>query len=292
MEQFMLSQKENKEHSTQLVPYSYYRSDIPDGMPDVALHWHTEMEINFIREGKGCYQVGEEHAVCEAGDIVIIPPNILHSVYPAENMKVSTDTLVFNMDFIGASVPDRASVSYIRPVMNGSAVVNAFINKSGCGYGEYSACLDNAFEYLKKRPDYFELGLKSELIKFIYLLFSNKDAEIKSRDSRSRHNADKIKKALLYIQENYRNEITVSQLAEMCHFSEQYFISFFKKAVGISCVSYINQFRLKTAAEMLKTTEMSVSETAFECGFRNLSNFNRQFKEYFKVTPKEFRKQT
>ena len=81
MEHFMLSQKENKEHSTQLVPYSYYRSDIPDLLPDSAIHWHTEMEINYVRSGEGLYQVGSEHRVCRAGDIIVIPPNVLHSVY-------------------------------------------------------------------------------------------------------------------------------------------------------------------------------------------------------------------
>lgn len=290
MEHFMLSQKENKEHSTQLVPYSYYRSDIPDLLPDSAIHWHTEMEINYVRSGEGLYQVGSEHRVCRAGDIIVIPPNVLHSVYPIDDKKISTDTLVFHMDFIGAAFPDRASVTYLRPFFNGNVSVTPFIESGMKGYEDYTDCLVNVFRYLTERPKYFEIGLKAELTRFIYLLFANSDAVLKSGDGRSAHNADKIKTALLYIQENYKSEITIKELAQMCHFCEQYFITFFRKVVGISCVAYINQFRLKTAAEMLRTTDMSVSEIAFECGFRNLSNFNRQFKDYFRTTPKEFRK--
>ena len=55
------------------------------------------------------------------------------------------------------------------------------------------------------------------------------------------------------------------------------------------CVEYIMQFRLKKAGEELENADKSVSEIAFDCGFRNLSNFNRHFKEYFGVVPKDFR---
>lgn len=163
MEHFMLSQKENKEHSTQLVPYSYYRSDIPDLLPDSAIHWHTEMEINYVRSGEGLYQVGSEHRVCRAGDIIVIPPNVLHSVYPIDDKKISTDTLVFHMDFIGAAFPDRASVTYLRPFFNGNVSVTPFIESGMKGYEDYTDCLVNVFRYLTERPEYFEKVLKLSL---------------------------------------------------------------------------------------------------------------------------------
>lgn len=285
MESFLLmSQKENKLHSTQLKPFSFYHSRIPENAPDVALHWHTEIEINMVIEGKGYYQVGDKHITAVEGDIVIISPNILHSVYT--DTHIESSTFVFSPELLGVSFYDKASVSYIRPIINGIKIFSPFINSQTDNYTEIYQCVKNIFDIGKNESEFYELILKSELYKLIYMLYSNRKM-ISQNDSPKYF--DKIKTALQYIQENYQENITVSELAELCHFSKAYFMSFFKKNVGIPCVEYIMQFRLKKSAEALKTTDKSIAEIAFDCGYRNLSNFNRHFKSYFGVVPKDFR---
>ena len=279
-----MSQKENKRHSTQLKPFSFYYCRIPDDMPDVALHWHPEIEINMLTEGEGQYQVGDSRIHAKKGDIIIVTPNILHSVYT--NTRIESNTFVGSMDFIGSTFYDKASVSYIRPIINGAKVFSPLITESDEYYNEISECVSRLFEIGNKKEDFYELMLKSELYRLIYLLYSYGKIKVQN-DSAKR--LDKIKMALQYIQENYQEELRVSELADLCHFSKAYFMSFFRKNVGIPCVEYIMQFRLKKAGEELKNTDKSVSEIAFDCGFRNLSNFNRHFKEYFGVVPKDFR---
>jgi transcriptional regulator, araC family (arabinose-binding/dimerisation), putative len=67
-------------------------------------------------------------------------------------------------------------------------------------------------------------------------------------------------------------------------------MNFFKKQLGISCMEYIIQYRLKKAAHLLQHSDQAIIDIASQSGFNNLSNFNRQFKKYYQVTPSQYRK--
>lgn len=82
----------------------------------------------------------------------------------------------------------------------------------------------------------------------------------------------------------------IEQLAELCHFSPTHFMNFFKKQLGISCMEYIIQYRLKKAAHFLQHSDLAIIDIASQSGFNNLSNFNRQFKKYYQITPSQYRK--
>lgn len=285
------SQKEKKLHSTALTPYTYFYCVLPcSSHPNVPLHWHSEMEIDYVLSGTALYQVCDKSFEAKQGDIIVVGPNILHSVHPGEDCTLISDTLIFHLDFLGASSADKTAVSYLRPLMNSnSTIVSPFITQDNPAYKDYSECLNKLFMWVKEQSEYFELGMKCELLRFIQLIYANGLVAQQGITTKRTVYVDKIKLALQYIQDNYKDEIMVSDLARLCHFSKAYFMNFFKQSVGMSCIEYLNQFRLRAASEMLRTTDTQISEVAFECGFRNLSNFNRQFRKCFNLTPRVFR---
>lgn len=81
------SARENRVHSSETKPYSYYECSIPDGFVCVPMHWHSEFELNYIREGSAEFICGEKRFNSSKGDIIITQPNILHSIYPHENTR-------------------------------------------------------------------------------------------------------------------------------------------------------------------------------------------------------------
>ena len=99
-----------------------------------------------------------------------------------------------------------------------------------------------------------------------------------------------MKVILDYISEHYKETITIEELAEILHFSPQYFMRFFKKYTGMTCLDYINEYRLNTAAKLLLETNWTISEIAEEVGLGNVSYFNRLFKRKYEMTPREYRK--
>ena len=78
-------------------------------------------------------------------------------------------------------------------------------------------------------------------------------------------------------------------MAEFCGFSCSHFMRWFKKMTGVSFTAYVNERKLAAAAEKLRQTEDKILAVSQETGFLNLSNFNRQFKKRYGVTPREYR---
>ena len=99
-----------------------------------------------------------------------------------------------------------------------------------------------------------------------------------------------IRPAIEYINDNFSEAVTVEKLAEITHISKSYFMRLFKETAGVGAIEYLSQLRIKKVCEILLKTDKTAAEAAFECGFRNISNFNRQFRKFAGCTPKEYRK--
>ena len=92
-----------------------------------------------------------------------------------------------------------------------------------------------------------------------------------------------------YIAKNYRDEIRLSTLAELAGMSPSAFLRFFTLHTGRNPSEYINEMRLGYASRLLVDTSKGIAEICYDCGFNNLSNFNRIFRKKKNCSPSEFR---
>ena len=100
-----------------------------------------------------------------------------------------------------------------------------------------------------------------------------------------------MKAAIEYIQEHYRQPITVSQLAQLSHMSDGHFCRLFKRYTFKTPVQYVNGVRLSAAADLLMESGRKELDIALETGFNSLSYFIGVFKQNMGCTPTEFRRQ-
>lgn len=281
--------KEKRIHSSGVKPFSYYKCVIPDHFYCVPMHWHSEFEISFIREGSAEFIYGGNNSLekftSAKGDIIITQPNVLHSIYPCGHTSQVYDTLVFSPELFGSIETDRYFAQCIRPLMDGSMRINTHITPCHHYYAELALTAENIFSCAKGDSPQLDMLMRSELIKLFWLL----ETEGEQITDSGKYDSD-IRPALEYVAEHFRENITVAELAESVHLSESYFMNRFKKQVGISAVEYISHFRIDTACRELIGSKKSVLEVAFDCGFRNISNFNRQFKRITGCSPTEYRK--
>ena len=117
------------------------------------------------------------------------------------------------------------------------------------------------------------------------VLASSSFAKITDIHSESR----RIQKVQNYINERYQQDIRLNQLAELVGMAPSAFSRFFKLRTGKTLSDYITDIRIGYAARMLVDTQRSIAEICYDCGFNNLSNFNRIFKKKKNCSPKEFR---
>lgn len=213
------------------------------------------------------------NGLSEAGDIIVIAPKMLHAVYRLKGASQCYDTLVFSTDMLGGAYNDRCSQHFFRPLSNGGLAIKTRVTKSHCRYNELKACAEKIFSCAQKNDIRGDLMLKAELLQLLAILAENGDISL--ADSKYPKQAELIRPALEYINAHFTQGITVEYLAEAPHLSKSYFMRIFKEIVGVGAVEYTNQLRIRKACKLLIQTEKTISEIGYECGFSNLSNFNR-----------------
>ncbi|MDE7212732.1 MAG: AraC family transcriptional regulator [Lachnospiraceae bacterium] len=280
--------EEPNKHSSVLVPYSYYRGVMPDYYPAVTLHWHKEFEICMILSGKCTFRRGNESFTAKPGDIIIVQPNEIHSIYPINGGRVSYDLLLFHPRIITGGSDDRLYMELLEPIISGKSIIKAPICGSNPYYGEISILMENIFTCARNNTAQQDLLLKSELMRFFWLLIESREIQI--ADNEKVGLAETMSPVIEYIAENFSENITVDELAKRAHLSKSYFMKCFKKFSELTVTEYINQVRIRAVCELLLNTDRKVAEIAFSCGFRNIPNFNRRFKETVSCTPYEYRR--
>lgn len=110
-----------------------------------------------------------------------------------------------------------------------------------------------------------------------------------SREIVSSPDREQLKEVLQEISVKSSENLSVADMAKFCGWSSSHFMRWFKKMTGDSFTSYVNDRRLAEAAEALRQTDDKILTISQDAGFMNLSNFNRQFKKRYGVTPREYR---
>ncbi|MFC3928097.1 helix-turn-helix domain-containing protein [Streptococcus caprae] len=274
---------------SQLFPFKFYQTYVQNGIPDVLFHWHPEMEINFVRKGRARYHIDYDFFESQAGDIILIRPNAMHSIHPIEQDEHLVDTFQFHLDLIGNAARDYISISYLQPLQNNNSKFITRIRKTDPGYQDLADCLNQIFQLTQEPGRHFELLLKAKLTEFLYLVYFHKLVKRKNTDDLYRKN-EKIRDIIDHIQEHYAEDLTIESLAERMGYSKTHFMTVFKQHTGSTATEFIIQIRLQKASHELVQSMKPILEIATEVGFNNLSNFNRQFKLYYQMTPSQYRK--
>lgn len=284
-----LKLKEDRQHGNFLLPYVWYKSIMPEYYSSYPVHWHDEFEVIIIKKGKMNININLNNIVVNEGDIVFVKPKVLHGFGQYEEEEVETATVVFSLSMMSAQVADACSVKYFTPLIEGTLDFPEIIHPGDACYKNVRNCLLNMSKVYHDNDIFFELSIKSELFKMFYYLFKEYCTE-RIISATNNSDATTIKKIIEYIQTHYQQTITIAALAEVAGLSEHYLMRYFKQNMGITCVDYINEYRLNIATHLLAETDYPVGIIAEKCGIPNASYFNRLFKKTFGITPKDYRR--
>ncbi len=280
--------KEKRQHGSMQVPYSYYDCRVPNYFSGVPLHWHGEMELNYVKRGTGYFQYEDRLITVHTGDIILIQPNLVHAILPDKHESMFYDTIVFHQNMLIGGYDDRSYTEILQPIFSARRRVLAPISPDAPGYPALCASVLQIFRCVHDNLAVSDLLLKSELLRFFYLLAAT--PSLCTDRTATPALAENLRPVLAYIQEHSADPLTIEELASLSHLSKSHFMSCFKQTFGLGAIEYLTQVRLRTACEALRSTTRSVSEIAYDAGFRNLSNFNRQFRSKVGCTPQAYRK--
>ena len=282
--------KENTKHGDFMLPFTEYPVKMPEMYTSFPLHWHDEMEIVLVQEGALEINIDLEIFQAHEGDIVLLKPCTLHGFKQLESYHAIYHTILFQMNILNNNVSDACAMKYFNPFLENRYAYLKVISRNAEGSEKIRSCLESLLQSYKTKNDFYELEIKSQLFHLFYLLFTSAFEKKNTVSGVRSDTVHHVKLILDYISEHYMETITIEELAEMLHFSPQYFMRFFKKYTGVTCLDYINDYRLNTAAKLLLETDKAISNIAEEVGLGNVSYFNRLFKRKYEMTPREYRK--
>jgi AraC-like DNA-binding protein len=252
------------------------------------IHNHAVYELNYVEHAAGVRRiVGDSTEVIGDFDLVLITSADLEHVWEqnicqSENIREITVQFDFNIsedDLLG-----RNPFESIRRMMNEAKKGLCFplkaIMKVYPMLDKLSSINDGFYAVTQFMSILYELSL----CEGARTLATSSYAKISVEDDSRR-----ILKVKNYINKYYMDEIRLATMADMAGMSPSAFSRFFKLHTGRNLIDYIIDIRLGYASRMLVDTAESISKISFECGFNNLSNFNRVFKRKKGCSPSEFR---
>lgn len=252
------------------------------------VHVHPEYELNFIENAKGAQRVVGD-SIEEIDDLelcLIGNENLEHAWmnHHCESREIHEITIQFHKDLFLESLLNKKQFHTVSVMLENAKKGMVF---SRLVIEKVKTRLDNLY---RSQNGFFSV---LELLSILYELSIDQNSRIlcsstfnkqdESSDSR------RIQKVINYLNSNYQNEIRLLDVANHVNMSEVSFSRFMKKRTGKNYIEYLNDLRLGIASRFLVDTTKTISEISFECGFNNLSNFNRIFKKRKGFTPKEFR---
>lgn len=263
-----------------------YNSNIPvkityASVREYPLHWHNSVEIIYVLRGMVNISIDTDNYSIFENEIEIINVNESHRIYSSEDNFV----LIFHID---SSFLEK----YYKDIDNIFFYTNT--SKEGSQESEEYLVLKTLLaeilcEMVKKQEDYDE-EIESILIKLLFHIINNFHYLISGENDLSEEQFDRYHRISKYIFNNYNNNITLQDIAKKEFLSPDYLSHDFKNATGYSFTDLLNLTRVEEAMKLLLDSNMSLTEISEEVGFSHTRYLNKHFKNYYHLTPLQFRR--
>lgn len=257
--------------------YSYEKAEF-----DTPWHYHPEFELTYILSGRGIRYVGNGFEYFEEDDLVLLGPNLPHCWKNTGKQHGRAGAIVIHWD-------------------------NTLLGNNNREYNAIAELFAKAQHGIKYLPGFstkvkerllrmIELPAFERLIEFLSILnelATNGNGQILSTiavDASVRnYDHQRINAVYQFVRSRYQEKITLSQIASEVHMSEEAFSRFFSKMMNKPFFTFLNEYRINAACQLLVETDRPVSDVAMASGFETLPFFYRQFGKFKKLSPKKYR---
>ncbi len=253
----------------------------------IPLHRHTFLQMFFIIEGTGDFQLHEASEIVpvKRGQIYLLLPNVYHGLQTYPNSEVKTMDLKFQIQ--APSLVDKLKTLPL-PYLSNEDVVR-----------EVEGLLERIHLEARNKPIGYEYMSNAYLLQVLLLCVRAHNGKcIVNSGTDGNSHPDEAESELYpeesqvkaYIYQNADRKISLEEIAERFNLSLRALHGRFKRAFGLSPHAYQIRCRIERAATLICHSELPFKQIADEVGFSSLPQFNRTFKKYMKTTPGNFRK--
>jgi len=270
---------------------SFFIGIFQDHIDKSHWHYHQEFELSFITEGSGRRIVGDSIEEFHPGDLIFIGPRIPHVWFPEETHRwqhsgrtLESVYMLFNQNILPEALTTLPEFNHIRQAVQLS---ERGIRITGETLNEVSRIMLQLpyMSRIKRLMMFYEImDLIGKSDSFSFLASED---YIKTKFEPGNKRVTRIHEFLM---KNYQGDIDLKEIAEVAHMAPASVCRFFKNSTGLTIFEYLNKIKINYSCQLLLNTDLNILDISYDCGFNNLSHFNKQFKKFIGATPTQFRR--
>ena len=274
-------------YGTEDFPIAFFDDDLTK--ISIPYHWHDELEIVIITSGSVRVRIAGIEFMLKTGDGYFSNSGILHT----EILLTETGhqhALVFSPRIISQR-EDLIWKTCVAPVLGNNLIPFLQLKASVPWHKEILLLSEKAWHQGAYEAKNYPLDVRSSLSRaFAQLVDHMEEMENEAcYTSTFQRDEHRIKKILVFIENNYGADISLRDMADCANISESTCLRLFSTVLGTTPVKYLTAFRIQRALEELKRANgRTISEIAHSCGFSDASYFNRCFRKEHSITPSEY----
>ena len=239
---------------------------------DAPGNWHENVEILCFTGGSGTVWSNEQQFSVEAGDLVVLNTNCIHSISCSQ--EIHYYCLIVDRSFCLENRFDTNQISFV-PLLRDAELSSLFE--------------ELAAEWTSDAPLPFRVSAIRATVLRIMVILCRRYSRGENSLSGDSHLLSCIKQAIGLIRADCQRELSLDEIASTVGLSKYYFAREFRRITGYTFVSYVNLIRCEKAKRLLAENVETVGEVGRICGFSNSSYFSKTFAKHVGVRPAEYR---
>ncbi|MHA4809456.1 AraC family transcriptional regulator [Flavitalea flava] len=252
-------------------------------------HYHPEFELVLVTRSHGKRFIGNSVSDFRDEDLSLLGPNLPHlyknsSLYYENNPLYRAQSIVIHF----------SERSFGEGLLNlpQSKNIRGLFERSGRGMDINGQTKKEVIQKMYGLLEVKGMDRLIRLLDILHQLSGSKEYELVSDPGIIGHNsldAERLDKVFQYTLQNFEREIRLQEVAALVFMTRTSFCRFFQERTKKTFFTFLNNMRLNQASQMLIDSDKSIADITYSCGFNNLSNFNRQFRAKYALSPKTYR---
>ena len=289
-----LTDEDNREdiHSSREFPFVIKYTDFARMTGGSARwHWHEFFELTIPLQDGMIFQTPNQTVTLNCGEAAFVNSSVLHTVsWKDDPANKTCYTFFFDRSILTGEYGSVFEEKYVNPITMCRDLDCFLIRPKDKAGLRMMTLIDEIVAYFKAEDFGYELRSRSALSELWLILLEETEELRKKAKKTDPIDGQRMKQMMNYVHDHFRDKVYLEEIASAAGISPRECARVFKRQIGFTPMDYLNQYRVRMAADELRTSAKPISLIGEECGFASDSYFGKTFRQYMDCSPRDYRK--